>query len=339
MKKLMMIMAMVAVIGLAGTAHAETAVKQDESTNATGYYAVTYAYGGEVLAPGDGQYGLGDPTALPEVGIFWTPGLTGSFDVDVSWAAGHTAHGPVTSYYFRSDGTAGSEVLAAGPIDQENLANGVFPVFAGTQWSGWYDLGEFALNPSSTFRAREATNYNVTTGMWRFSDPGSIRQEDTAYATGIGSTYDYATGGAKEPEVGDNKYGLGSGTDMIWTPGLTGKFSVDASWAAGHTAHGPNTAYYFDPDGAGAAPETLIVAGIDQENLANGGFPAAGTSWSGFYELGTFDLTPSSEFRINGATITTGVWQFTPVAGVVVPEPAGLGLIGLALLAVRRKRS
>ena len=70
----------------------------------------------------------------------------------------------------------------------------------------------------------------------------------------------------------------------------------------------------------------------------------AGT-WSGFYELGTFNLSSSSEFRITGWVasteyVTSGVWQFTPTeAPLVIPGPAGLGLMGLALLAVRRRRS
>ena len=54
-----------------------------------------------------------------------------------------------------------------------------------------------------------------------------------------------------------------------------------------------------------------------------------------------FDLTAASTFRIGfigTGGMTTGVWQFSEPGGEI-PEPAGLGLIGLALLAVRRKRS
>ena len=171
-----------------------------------------------------------------------------------------------------------------------------------------------------------------------------VQDDDTSGAlSGAGWTLytgntDFNTGEAAAG--GDDGYTYSRGpTAGTWTPGLTGTYLVETTWCVGHG----DTDYYFDSDGPGVDAEVFIVS---VHQTLNAGQSVAGTSpFSGLFELGTFELNTGSVFLIKcpdwpGAItpITTGIWQFSEPGGAV-PEPAGLGLIGLALLAVRRKRS
>ena len=131
----------------------------------------------------------------------------------------------------------------------------------------------------------------------------------------------------------------------IWTPGLTGTYKVETSWCESPVTGPPDVDYFFRSDGT--LGSEVWINNVDQRYLADGsasGGASGHGSWSDYYELGTVALNPSSTFRIDwiedDPAITSGLWRFSEVAaGGVIPEPAGLGLIGLALLAVRRKRS
>ena len=153
--------------------------------------------------------------------------------------------------------------------------------------------------------------------------------------------------GTPEPAGANNRYltQYPGTADGYWTPGLTGTYLVEASWATNGN-HGHNVDYYFRSDGTAGSAVITLADGIDQKYL-NDQATTGSMTWSGYYVLGTFDLTTASVFHIDqdgswntgSGSVSTCLWQFSEPAVVVVPEPAGLGLIGLALLAVRRRRS
>ena len=174
MKKLMVIVAMVGVIGMAGTAHAAPIVQEESAGYLSGWGTNTYAPGAmyDEPDPGNDEYMYGQTDA------FWTPGLTGSYKVEVSWGSQNPGQSLDMDYFFRSDGTAGSEVASVQDINQGYLADQVTPggdppgAGAGA-WSGFLELGTFDLNPSSTFRFTHGGPGGSTQGVWRFSEPAA----------------------------------------------------------------------------------------------------------------------------------------------------------------------
>ena len=182
MKKLMMIVAMVGVIAMAGAAQAAPIVQEESAgylTPWTGTYAPGAMY--DEPDPGNDEYMYGQSDA------FWTPGLTGTYKVEVSWGSQNPGHDPDTDYFFRSDGTPGSEVPSVQDVDQGYLADQVTiggPGGAGAgAWSGFLELGTFDLNPSSTFRfTHSGTGGGSTQGVWRFSEPAAPIPEPGSFA-------------------------------------------------------------------------------------------------------------------------------------------------------------
>jgi len=145
-----------------------------------------------------------------------------------------------------------------------------------------------------------------------------VQDESGGNFSGSGYASYYPGAHYVEPPGGDNHYKYGY-ADGFWTPNLTGAYVVETSWGA-NPGHDPHAAYYFDSDGAGGAAEVLVASGVDQRELADQvTTPAVGT-WSGGFDLGTFNLNSSSQFRFayNGSAITTGAWQFTDT---VIPPP------------------
>ena len=181
MKKLLMIMAMVAVIAMAGMADAAPIVQNNGAPYTD--YGNSYSGSANYVEPagGDTTYHYDYPSQVP-VGRFWTPGLTGTYVVEASWATGHNHD---VNYYFRSDGTAGSEaaIIGAQDVDQDFMADQVtLGPIGGAGWSGYFELGTFTLIPSSTFRmhdptAVDTTHHAITTGLWQFSEPGGAVPE------------------------------------------------------------------------------------------------------------------------------------------------------------------
>ena len=165
--------------------------------------------------------------------------------------------------------------------------------------------------------------------------PSSPPDDPGWYSYTPAHTYD-------EPAGANDAYMYSNQMDGFWTPGLTGWYVVEASWTAyNNSSYTDDAGYYFRSDGTEES-EVVAKEGVTQRLLADQVSTGDGL-WSGFHELGTFNLNSSSEFRITGWVasteyVTSGVWQFTE-SSAPIPEPAGLGLMGLALLAVRRKRS
>lgn len=120
--------------------------------------------------PGDGGYyaGIGAGTQY----FYYTPGLTGTFNLEASWgtAAGHTQTG---SYLVdpAGDGSAGYQFLAFN-IKQTGYSDGVAlpdgaPAKSIAQWSGFADYGPITLNPNSKIIFQ---NYSFLTNTGTVSD-------------------------------------------------------------------------------------------------------------------------------------------------------------------------
>lgn len=167
--------------------------------------------------------------------------------------------------------------------------------------------------------------------------PGeSIIQDESTNGLALPSSH---TPTPPEPPPGNGGYRYTWEGAFWWRPLLVGSdVTLEVSWGVSGN-HSSDADYYFDPDGAGALPEILLLAGLNQRQLADGSTPGS-PAWSGFREIAQgLDLTAESLFRVTGGgALTSGMWRFT-TAAVVIPEPAGLGLIGLSLLAVRKRRS
>ena len=181
-------------------------------------------------------------------------------------------------------------------------------------------------------------------GMAGTANAQIVQEEYAGYLTPWTGTY--APGAMyDEPDPGNDEYMYGY-SDAFWTPGLTGTYKVEVSWGSQNPGHDPDTDYFFRSDGSPGS-EVASVQDVDQGYLADqvtiGGPGGAGAgAWSDFMELGTFDLIATSTFRFThsgtGGGSTQGVWRFSEPAAPI-PEPAGLGLLGVALLAVRKRRS
>ena len=171
----------------------------------------------------------------------------------------------------------------------------------------------------------------------------AIVQDESGYLASPPWTSYFGVAEFVEPAGGDGGYMYSYG-DGIWTPGLAGTYKVETSWCESPETGPPDTDYFFRSDGT--VGSEVFIGNVDQTKLADGsasGGAAGHGMWSGYFELGTVTLNPSSTFRIDhldaAPAITSALWQFSEVAAAPIPEPAGLGLIGLALLAVRRRRS
>jgi MYXO-CTERM domain-containing protein len=140
-----------------------------------------------------------------------------------------------------------------------------------------------------------------------------------------------------------------TGTYCTWnTPDLP--FSEPAeyevfTWVASENPDNPGTYYNRD---ANAIYTIRDAFGVDHEFVfsqqdARGlGWVSLGKYW--FSDDGTDEYVRITSGAQSGQPVTSydavrWLWTPPPAPIEVIPEPAGLGLIGLALLAVRRRRS
>jgi MYXO-CTERM domain-containing protein len=171
----------------------------------------------------------------------------------------------------------------------------------------------------------------------------SVIQDETVYAKTLPNL---GTAIPAEPAPGDGNYHWASpGTDVYWTPLLTGKsVRVEVSWGVSFN-HSQDVDYFVDPDGAGPLAEIALAQNVNQALLNDQVTSSPTVVWSGFFEIGQdIELFPGAVFRIRGNSVgvdpyavTSAVWRFS------VPEPSAglLGLLGFAGLAavIRRRRN
>lgn len=111
---------------------------------------------GACSSPGDGGYYWSTAPYFQ-----YTPGLTGTFNLEASWGA-YSSHSSFTGWQIDALGNGTWVDLALG-INSAGYSNGIVPTgMAGSeaQWSGFYSLGNVTLTASSIIGF---TNYNAGT--------------------------------------------------------------------------------------------------------------------------------------------------------------------------------
>ncbi|MFH1496607.1 MAG: hypothetical protein ABII82_02160 [Verrucomicrobiota bacterium] len=369
MKKLMMIMAMVAVIALANSA---MAAPHNFTNNTPG-----------ALWGTAGNWDVSPPTL---------PDIAGGETCNVGGVTSPTDAG-VVQMNFTGTGLAALNITTSGTLTLGGLFAYANPnPSVVTQTSGTLHVGTslgFRFGGYSPTGSGTAT-YNMNGGIlqndgWTFfgrdaNNTGSFIQTAGAATFGNGGAGDYFHIDSGAGDVGTGLYEISGGSMTINTAGEIGigyNASVDADAGAGtfrvdgSVAGGGPTAITwtgtanvggggtnqgeleFIMDALGVTPITLNGAlnlisspllTVDMSGLGpgvgniplilnDGGDAIVGT-FSGLAEgapVGTYTLSyiggDGNDLVLVGSS------------GAPVPEPAGLGLIGLALLAVRRRRS
>jgi hypothetical protein len=105
-------------------------------------------------SPGDGGYYHSAASYF-----HYTPGLTGTFNLEVSWGA-YSSHSGYTGWQIDVLGNGTWTDLALG-INEAGYSNGIVPTAAAAsipQWSGFMNLGQVTLTANSIINF---TNYNA----------------------------------------------------------------------------------------------------------------------------------------------------------------------------------
>ena len=310
MKKAMMIMAMVAVIGLAGVASADSILwlKAD---------ALSLADGATVTTWTDSSGNGNSPSTTLGTPIFKTNILNGKpvirFDGASRMERAHNASLDATSFTIFSVntwGNAGATECLITKGDAASVTKWEYLIYGRAMGGGvknfeWSVRNEDGVGISDQAAVRGTTNwgtgsFHIGTGWF----DKSLLPDNTV---NLACAHGYTDGSS---DTAGSTYHMGqAGVTLV--PTNTGDLLVGAQGAA-------------DPRGfMGDVAEIAVVA---------------------------FAASPQQILDVNaylggkyGIAVAGGG---DPIAGlallappVVVPEPAGLGLIGLALLAVRRRRS
>ena len=87
---------------------------------------------------------------------YYTPGLSGTFGLDVSWGV-FGSNSNNTGWLLDADGTGTNLVSLVSGINQSQFSNGATPAGDASSlpmWSGFLDVGDVTLNPSSRIAFR-----------------------------------------------------------------------------------------------------------------------------------------------------------------------------------------
>ena len=170
--------------GTTSTAFGDLVI-QDESVNAdmpnsNGPYTVGFEEPGP---DADGRYGLD----FANNDLIWSPNLTGTYDVSVSWVVNNN-HSVDATYYFDADGPGGTpevQLLFSGntgianTINQKLFTDGATGQINGLEWSGFYAIASgLELNPASIFRAEGS--FALSSGPWSFNGGSAAVPEPSA---------------------------------------------------------------------------------------------------------------------------------------------------------------
>ena len=366
MKKLMMIVAMVAVIGMAGVAE-----------------AALYDFNGGTAAWDLGtNWTPNNPPGLPHINGGDTYTVGGAFS---------TAHNSGSHFAIGSSaGTATLNINTTGTVQWQSLfagggagasaqvtqTNGTANVTGSAAWG-------MALNAAAGQTARyDMDGGSLTVDNWVFMDDtggGSAYFDQTAgtVALGDGGAGDYfvlapsndntvatwqISGGSLTVNTGTERIGIGiesrgggavdGGAGTFWVDETGPNPITGITWNGATIINGGGTnkgtlKYTMDASGVTEVdingtvnltnlPDlvldmSLLGPGVGDITLINNdGVDAI---------VGTFNVTGLAPGWTVSYTGSDGLGNDLVLVAPVIPEPAGLGLVGLALLAVRRKRS
>ena len=121
------------------------------------------------------------------------------------------------------------------------------------------------------------------TAQGQASDPGDARR-----LPNLGKNYSYWN------EVANKDV-------FTWNPGVSGTYHVWLSWGCGWKTHAPDARYILDRDGDLTTKEDQQeIARIDQRHFADGTGDAQQPLWSGFYNAGVHEWTPTTRLVLRG---------------------------------------
>lgn len=302
--------------------------------------------------------GSGSTTA----NVTYTPSqLTGfqndTYDIYVSWGIWHTHS---DNGRFTVNHTAGSSVFDQIRLNQtsaQSTPNALPTQSSAADGSGWYYLGSFILDNTSTIVADKTDTAPfahdgirlMTLDEGRLIDEYSSQVTVTDPANWQIDPQDYAAPGSP-PQLGYNytEYDDGETESATYdllnsqnNPLTAGLYEIELSWAA-HLLHTQLAKYLVDLNGDGDADdagETTVT--INQELLADqftAGPNAGSAEWSGFHSIGQFNLTANSQIILQeGLDHDTSIDMLRVT---LVPEPTSMLTLAAAagVLGWRRRR-
>lgn len=307
---------------------------------------------GENTVNGDYRYGNNIP--VNNVATTWTPSAAVGFVsgveyfVQVDWGV-YGVHGNHNFVTTHASGANTSNVNM-NQFAAQATSLGTLPAPADTEASGWYTLGRFTLNGSSTVQIKSNSSAYVSSDAVRISSviggEGLIIDETSA-GTVYSGTWAAAPGGrvktsaspqSNEYRVSSTPAGGDSVSYLVGSSFYTGPAEVSISWGV-NSSYSNNAQYVLDLDGNFGTLGDQTTVLINQQLLTNQ--VSGGTNvWSGWYKLnGQFNLTANSRVLLtdldNTRILSADALLVTPV-----PEPMSLTLVltGIfGLIAVRRR--
>ena len=314
------------ILGLVGALSAHAASIYIDPAGGTPYASGVYG-------PAPGEYNYSVPSGNSAI----SAARTGNYYAEVSWGW-NAAHN--TSVAYSVGGTTYQTV------NQTANVNGATPT---PLWSGFKALNAGGMNFTSGVDGITATANgvgNLTRGIYRMSELGGTLINPNTWGAGVATTsapgdgnyyYNYPT--QVDPTGAQQAFNIGS----LLAPGT---YQLEISWGvnAGHSAA---VDYYYDQTGSGFGGATLALTDINQGKMSDGRLfyneGTVPTTWSGFADLGTFNVQAASQIWLSknfgdSGALTMGVLQAT-----AIPEPSavalvGIGLFGLFGLAALRRR-
>jgi hypothetical protein len=115
---------------------------------------------------------------------------------------------------------------------------------------------------------------------------------------------------------------------FAWSPQVAGRFRVWLSWGGGYTTHAQDARYVLDRDGdAATTGDQTEIARVSHQKFADGSGSAPGQrQWSGFFDAGAHELTPTAKIFLRGGTNA----QYVSADVVVLQEEPPPALTQLA---------
>jgi hypothetical protein len=117
-----------------------------------------------------------------------------------------------------------------------------------------------------------------------------------------------------------------SGRDVLaWSPRVTGKFRVWASWGCGWNTHATDARYVLDADGdLSTRDDQREIATADHQHFADGEKSSAQKPlWSGLANLGVHDWTESARLLLRGGKTNAYLAADLLVLEEVTDQPSG----------------